>query len=156
MYARIIPTYYVYYLLTYVFHLQMMPIPVKDPIAAAVQQPYPVRMKHPVPVPVPLAIPLPVHPLSPFQLPSFAANGLPGAIYGHGYAINHFYPPLFIHSPSLQLDHGIAGLFHGFDHGIGHVLAYGYGHDYIHNPNHYAHDHFVHGHEHKKKKTDKH
>ncbi|XP_012055360.1 PREDICTED: BCL-6 corepressor-like protein 1 [Atta cephalotes] len=149
---------------------QAMPIPVKQPIAVSVQQLYPVPVKHPVSIPVPVPIPVPVQQLPPSSLPlhllppsplplqslpppllpliSFSDH--PSAIYAHDYA-----PDLHVHpSPvAVHLDqgiHDIAPLAHDISHGIGHVLEHGYGHDY-----HDAHVDLVHGHDHKKRKTDR-
>ncbi|XP_018345500.1 PREDICTED: E3 ubiquitin-protein ligase RNF12-B-like [Trachymyrmex septentrionalis] len=128
-----------------------VPIPVKQPIAVPVQQPYPVPVKHPVPVPVPVPIPVPLQSLPPPLLPLIPFSDHPGAIYAHDYAPDH----LHVHpSPvAVHLDHGIAPLAHGISHGIGHVLEHGYGHGY---DCHDAHaDRLVHGHDHKKRKTDR-
>lgn len=122
-----------------------VPVPVKQPIAVPVQQPYPVPVRHPVPVPIPVPVPVPVHPLPPPAFPLIPTGGLAGAIYARDYVPDHLYP---VHSAALHglhLDHGIAPLAHGLAHG------YGHGYDY-----HDAHaDHLAHGHEHKKRKTDK-
>ncbi|KYN23109.1 hypothetical protein ALC57_04894, partial [Trachymyrmex cornetzi] len=151
-----------------------VPIPVKQPIAVPVQQPYPVPVRHPVPVPVPVPIPVPVQPLpspslplrllppsplplqplSPSLLPLIPFGDHPGAIYAHDYAPDHL--PVHPSPVAVHLDHGVHGiapLAHGIGHGIGHVLEHGYGHGYDY---HDAHaDHLVHGHDHKKRKTDR-
>ncbi|XP_011061462.1 PREDICTED: keratinocyte proline-rich protein-like [Acromyrmex echinatior] len=151
-----------------------VPIPVKQSIAVPVQQPYPVPVKHPVPVPVPVPIPVPVQPLPPSSLPLHLLppsplplqslpppllpltpfSDHPGAIYAHDYASDH----LHVHpsSVAVQLDHGVHGiapLAHGINHGIGHVLEHGYGHGYDYHDVHA--DRLVHGHDHKKRKTDR-
>ncbi|XP_029174178.1 tetra-peptide repeat homeobox protein 1-like [Nylanderia fulva] len=131
-----------------------VPIPVKEPIAVPVHQPYPVPVKHPVAVPVPVPVPVPIHSVPP-SLPLIPTGGLPGAIYLRDYAPAHLHPILHSPSSALHLDHGgaLAHLPHGFDHGLGHVaLPHGYEYDA------HAHvhaDHLVHGHDHKKRKTDK-